>query len=96
MLETPRFHPSKDKTFDLYSLSLAVPFLSQSSGGIPVERRCRQEVYLGFQKSVDSILCVPGFASNRHVFDLGGGQGKICYDFIRKLIFDRKIGSIAD
>ena len=72
----PTFRPSKCQTFDVFTDRINIP-LPSNQGFIPVERRCRQGIYIEFEDALGVVLLIPGFASNRHVFDLGGGDGKI-------------------
>jgi hypothetical protein len=72
----PIFRPSKCQSFDVFAERIHVPLLGPSSqGSIPIERRCRQGIYIDIEEPLGTVLLVPGFAANRHIFDLGGGNG---------------------
>ncbi|KAI8854550.1 Alpha/Beta hydrolase protein [Chytridium lagenaria] len=45
------------------------------TGHIPMDRRCVTAVYGHAMKARGAVLLIPGFASNRAVFDMGGGKG---------------------
>ena len=78
----PKFRQSKCKTFDVFAETLVLPILSEfvddsPIGWIGVDRRCRQGIYIESEASSGRVLLVPGFASNRGIFDMGGGVGKL-------------------
>jgi hypothetical protein len=76
----PKFRPSKCKTFDVFAETLVLPILSEYVDELPkayisVDRRCRQGIYIESEEPLGRVLLVPGFASNRGIFDMGGGVG---------------------
>ncbi|KAJ3102480.1 hypothetical protein HDU96_009613 [Phlyctochytrium bullatum] len=52
-----------------------VPLLD-GHGFIPMDRRCTTAIYGHAVKAKGAVLLIPGFASNRAVFDMGGGKGR--------------------
>ncbi|TPX65534.1 hypothetical protein SpCBS45565_g05105 [Spizellomyces sp. 'palustris'] len=78
------------KTFHLLYTEYSVP-LSDGSGHLPMDRRCLQSVFMDGKGSRGAVLLIPGFASNRHMFHLGGGLGKTgpsFAEFLAKRSFD--------
>ncbi|KAJ3166934.1 hypothetical protein HDU88_003023 [Geranomyces variabilis] len=69
-----RSRVTADGTCTLFVEDYKVP-LSDGSGFLPMDRECRRETFSkGSQKG--AVLLIPGFASNRQMFHLGGGVGK--------------------
>ncbi|KAJ3280175.1 hypothetical protein HK104_000855 [Borealophlyctis nickersoniae] len=54
--------------------------VTSGGGFLPMDRRCTNGVYydrkMFGKKTKGAVLLIPGFASNREMFDLGGGRGK--------------------
>ncbi|KAI9005414.1 hypothetical protein BC832DRAFT_592524 [Gaertneriomyces semiglobifer] len=77
--------PSNDESFILFKESYQVPFLDNTPGYLPLDRRCSQQIYGRGQPAKGACLCIPGFASNRNIFHLGGGVGKPGLSFAEHL-----------
>ncbi|RKO83561.1 Alpha/Beta hydrolase protein [Blyttiomyces helicus] len=52
-----------------------VPLKDGSPGALPMDRKCTLGVY-GQTATKGAVLLVPGYASNREIFDMGGGRGR--------------------
>ncbi|KAJ3234343.1 hypothetical protein HDU78_005884 [Chytriomyces hyalinus] len=75
---TPRnvhIRPSLCGSFTVVAEEYAVA-LSDATGYIPMDRRCLVRVYERLQVAKGAVLLVHGFASNRTIFSIGGGNGK--------------------
>ncbi|KAJ3154524.1 hypothetical protein HDU86_004653 [Geranomyces michiganensis] len=69
-----RSRVTADGTCTLFVEDYKVPLID-GSGFLPMDRECRRETFSkGSQKG--AVLLIPGFASNRQMFHLGGGIGK--------------------
>ncbi|ORY48176.1 alpha/beta-hydrolase [Rhizoclosmatium globosum] len=77
---TPRnlhIRPSLCGTFTVVAEDYSVPLLKDANGGaLPMDRRCTVKVYERAQSAKAAVLLVHGFASNRTMFDAGGGKGR--------------------
>ncbi|KAJ3195009.1 hypothetical protein HK101_001337 [Irineochytrium annulatum] len=66
--------------------------LRDGQGSIPMDRRCTTGVYGHSIKARGAILLIPGFASNRAVFDVGGGvggrEGTSFFEFLARRGYD--------
>ncbi|KAJ3109430.1 hypothetical protein HDU97_006675 [Phlyctochytrium planicorne] len=67
--------PSLCKEFTVVAEEYAV-HLFDGTGCIPMDRRCTTAIYGHAVKARGAVLLIPGFASNRAVFDMGGGKGR--------------------
>ncbi|KAJ3292783.1 hypothetical protein HDU76_007132 [Blyttiomyces sp. JEL0837] len=67
--------PSLCGQFTVVAERYSVP-LPDGPGCIPMDRRCTVTVYGHTHLAKAAVLLIPGFASNRAVFDVGGGKGK--------------------
>ncbi|KAI8820984.1 uncharacterized protein EV422DRAFT_48298 [Fimicolochytrium jonesii] len=71
-----RSRVSLDGEFTVFCEDYSVP-LFDNSGYLPMDRECTRTVFAkGAEAAKGAILLVPGFASNRQMFHLGGGLGK--------------------
>ncbi|KAJ3084512.1 hypothetical protein HK102_000631, partial [Quaeritorhiza haematococci] len=67
---------SKCGTFTCVAETFAVPLMDNPGGFIPMDRRCSPDVYAQPSKAKGAVILIPGFASNRRIFDCGGGQNR--------------------
>ncbi|KAJ3121886.1 hypothetical protein HK098_003305 [Nowakowskiella sp. JEL0407] len=72
------------KTFSLLHEVYQVPL--KAGGFLPMDRKCTFNVFAHSKKSKGVILLIPGFASNRKMFDVGGGKGKSGISFMEFLV----------
>ncbi|KAI9352820.1 Alpha/Beta hydrolase protein [Obelidium mucronatum] len=75
---TPRnvhIRPSLCGQFTVVAEDYNVP-LSDSTGFLPMDRRCSVNVYERPHTAKGAVLLIHGFASNRTMFDIGGGKGR--------------------
>jgi pimeloyl-ACP methyl ester carboxylesterase len=70
-------------TFTVAAEKYYVPLTD--GGSIPMDRRCSITVYGHTDTSKGAVLLIPGFASNRAVFDVGGGKGRTGPSFFEYL-----------
>ncbi|KAI9092159.1 hypothetical protein DFS34DRAFT_311830 [Phlyctochytrium arcticum] len=77
-------------TFIVHCQEFVVPLLDKT-GYLPMDRRCTRNVFGNPRAARGALLLIPGFASNRRMFHLGGGVGKSgpCFsEFLAKRGFD--------
>ncbi|KAJ3219391.1 hypothetical protein HDU67_001610 [Dinochytrium kinnereticum] len=85
-----QIRPSLCGQFTVVAETYGVPLLD-CTGSIPMDRRCTTAVYGHAIKARGAVLLIPGFASNRAVFDMGGGKcrdGPSFFEYLARRGYD--------
>ncbi|KAI8810098.1 Alpha/Beta hydrolase protein [Cladochytrium replicatum] len=72
--------------FNVVAESYSVPLMDGSGACLPMSRKCSTHVYAHPSHAKGIVLLVPGYANNRHMFDVGGGRGKSGISFMEFLV----------